>query len=106
MHETVVLKSNEFTDKPQNTCYKYHDIVVRTNNGMRFWWTGTQFIQCPFLDTNIYKIPMIWLEWSDIDLSDDVRMTELVDCIVRNIKHVQGINILVYNEMYFNPSTR
>ena len=45
--ETVVLKSNYY-DKPLDSCYKYHDIVVKTNNGILFWWTGTEFIKCPF----------------------------------------------------------
>ena len=42
--ETVVLKSNDY-DKPLDSCYKYRDIVVKTNNGIQFWWTGTEFIQ-------------------------------------------------------------
>lgn len=70
--ETVVLKSNDY-DKPLDSCYKYRDIVVQTNNGIQFWWTGTEFIQCPFLVLNLQN-PMNLVEWRDMYLSDEVRM--------------------------------
>ena len=98
--ETVVLKSNDY-DKPLDSCYKYRDIVVKTNNGIQFWWTGTEFIQCPFLDTKFTKSDDL-VEWRDMDLSDEVRM-KISGLHRAKIKHY-GDKYIVYNEIYFNPS--
>jgi len=97
--ETVVLKSNDY-DKPLDSCYKYRDIVVQTNNGIQFWWTGTEFIQCPFLDTKFTKSDDL-VEWSDMDLSYEVRR-KIRHQYMTNIKHY-GDKYIVYDEI-FTPS--
>lgn len=98
--ETVVLKSNYY-DKPLDSCYEYRDIVVKTNNGIQFWWTGTEFIQCSLLDTKFTKSDDL-VEWSDMDLSYEVRM-KISGLHSAKIKHY-GDKYIVYNEIYFNPS--
>ena len=88
--ETVVLKSNDY-DKPLDSCYEYHDVLVKSNDGILFWWTGTEFIKCSLLDTKFTKSDDL-VEWSDIDISYDVRMCR-GGLHRANIKHY-GINIL------------
>ena len=80
--ETVVLKSNDY-DKPLDSCYKYRDIVVKTNNGIQFWWTGTEFIKGSNLDSKLKKSDNL-VEWSDMNLSYEVR---------RKIRHQYKTNI-------------
>ena len=98
--ETVVLKSNDY-DKPLDPCYEYHDVLVKSNIGILFWWTGTEFIKCSLLDTKFTKSDNL-VEWSDIDMSDDVRM-KISSQYWANIKHY-GNKYIVYDEVYFNPS--
>ena len=98
--ETVVLKSNYY-DKPLDSCYEYHDVLVKSNDGILFWWTGTEFIKCSLLDTKFTKSDDL-VEWSDIDISYDVRM-KISGLHRANIKHY-GDKYIVYNEIYFNPS--
>ena len=98
--ETVVLKSNYY-DKPLDSCYEYHDVLVKSNDGILFWWTGTEFIQCPFLDTKFTKSDDL-VEWRDMYLSDEVRM-KISGLHRAKIKHY-GDKYIVYNEIYFNPS--
>ena len=98
--ETVVLKSNDY-DKPLDPCYAYHDVRVKSNIGILFWWTGTEFIKCSLLDTKFTKSDNL-VEWSDIDMSDDVRM-KISSQYWANIKHY-GNKYIVYDEVYFNPS--
>ena len=98
--ETVVLKSNDY-DKPLDSCYEYHDVLVKSNDGILFWWTGTEFIKCSLLDTKFTKSDDL-VEWSDMDISYDVRM-KISGLHRANIKHY-GDKYIVYNEIYFNPS--
>ncbi len=98
--ETVVLKSNDY-DKPLDSCYKYRDIVVKTNNGIQFWWTGTEFIKGSNLDSKLKKSDDL-VEWSDMDLSYEVRR-KILHQYKTNIKHY-GDKYIVYDEVYFNPS--
>ena len=98
--ETVVLKSNYY-DKPLDSCYEYHDVLVKSNDGILFWWTGTEFIKCSLLDTKFTKSDDL-VEWSDMDLSDEVRM-KISGLHRAKIKHY-GDKYIVYNEIYFNPS--
>ena len=98
--ETVVLKSNYY-DKPLDSCYEYHDVLVKSNDGILFWWTGTEFIKCSLLDTKFTKSDDL-VEWSDIDISYDVRM-KISGLHRAKIKHY-GDKYIVYNEIYFNPS--
>ena len=97
--ETVVLKSNYY-DKPLDSCYEYHDVLVKSNDGILFWWTGTEFIKCSLLDTKFTKSDDL-VEWSDIDISYDVRM-KISRQYSANIKHY-GDKYIVYDEI-FNPS--
>ena len=71
--ETVVLKSNYY-DKPLDSCYEYHDVLVKSNDGILFWWTGTEFIKCSLLDTKFTKSDDL-VEWSDIDLRNQKKRT-------------------------------
>ena len=98
--ETVVLKSNYY-DKPLDSCYEYHDVLVKSNDGILFWWTGTEFIKCSLLDTKFTKSDDL-VEWSDMDLSDEVRR-KISGLHRAKIKHY-GDKYIVYNEIYFNPS--
>ena len=98
--ETVVLKSNDY-DKPLDSCYKYRDIVVKTNNGIQFWWTGTEFIKGSNLDSKLKKSDNL-VEWSDMNLSYEVRR-KIRHQYKTNIKHY-GDKYIVYDEVYFNPS--
>ena len=98
--ETVVLKSNDY-DKPLDSCYKYRDIVVKTNNGIQFWWTGTEFIKGSNLDSKLKKSDNL-VEWSDMNLSYEVRR-KIRHQYKTNIKHY-GNKYIVYDEVYFNPS--
>ena len=98
--ETVVLKSNDY-DKPLDSCYEYHDVLVKSNDGILFWWTGTEFIKCSLLDTKFTKSDDL-VEWSDMDISYDVRM-KISSQYRANIKHY-GDKYIVYDEVYFNPS--
>ena len=93
--ETVVLKSNYY-DKPLDSCYEYHDVLVKSNDGILFWWTGTEFIKCSLLDTKFTKSDDL-VEWSDIDISYDVRM-KISGLHRANIKHY-GDKYIVYNEI-------
>ena len=97
--ETVVLKSNYY-DKPLDSCYEYHDVLVKSNDGILFWWTGTEFIKCSLLDTKFTKSDDL-VEWSDMNLSDDARM-KISRQYSANIKHY-GDKYIVYDEI-FNPS--
>ena len=98
--ETVVLKSNYY-DKPLDSCYEYHDVLVKSNDGILFWWTGTEFIKCSLLDTKFTKSDDL-VEWRDMYLSDEVRM-KISGLHRAKIKHY-GDKYIVYNEIYFNPS--
>ena len=99
--ETVVLKANSY-DKLENAYFDYHNIHVLSNQeGNFFWWTGTEFIKCSLLDTKFTKSDDL-VEWSDIDISYDVRM-KISGLHRANIKHY-GDKYIVYNEIYFNPS--
>ena len=69
---------------------------MKTNNGIQFWWTGTEFIQCPFLDTKFTKSDDL-VEWRDMDLSDEVRM-KISGLHRAKIKHY-GDKYIVYNEI-------
>ena len=99
--ETVVLKANSY-DKLENAYFDYHNVDVLSNQeGNFFWWTGTEFIKCSLLDTKFTKSDDL-VEWSDIDISYDVRM-KISGLHRANIKHY-GDKYIVYNEIYFNPS--
>ncbi len=99
--ETVVLKANSY-DKIRDAYFDYHNIHVLSNQeGNFFWWTGTEFIQCSLLDTEFTKSDDL-IEWSDIDMSDDVCM-KISSQYWANIKHY-GDKYIVYDEVYFNPS--
>ena len=32
-----------------------YDVLVKSNDGILFWWTGTEFIKCSLLDTKFTK---------------------------------------------------
>ena len=99
--ETVVLKANSY-DKIRDAYFDYHNIHVLSNQeGNFFWWTGTEFIQCSLLDTKFTKSDDL-VEWSDMDLSDEVRR-KISGLHRAKIKHY-GDKYIVYNEIYFNPS--
>ena len=99
--ETVVLKANSY-DKLENAYFDYHNVDVLSNQeGNFFWWTGTEFIKCSLLDTKFTKSDDL-VEWSDIDISYDVRM-KISGLHRANIKHY-GDKYIVYDEVYFNPS--
>ena len=99
--ETVVLKANSY-DKLENAYFDYHNVDVLSNQeGNFFWWTGTEFIKCSLLDTKFTKSDDL-VEWSDMDISYDVRM-KISSQYRANIKHY-GDKYIVYDEVYFNPS--
>ena len=99
--ETVVLKANSY-DKLENAYFDYHNVDVLSNQeGNFFWWTGTEFIKCSLLDTKFTKSDDL-VEWSDMDLSDEVRR-KISGLHRAKIKHY-GDKYIVYNEIYFNPS--
>ena len=86
----------------ENAYFDYHNVDVLSNQeGNFFWWTGTEFIKCSLLDTKFTKSDDL-VEWSDIDISYDVRM-KISGLHRANIKHY-GDKYIVYNEIYFNPS--
>ena len=98
--ETVVLKANSY-DKLENAYFDYHNVDVLSNQeGNFFWWTGTEFIKCSLLDTKFTKSDDL-VEWSDMDISYDVRM-KISSQYRANIKHY-GDKYIVYDEI-FNPS--
>lgn len=99
--ETVVLKANSY-DKLENAYFDYHNVDVLSNQeGNFFWWTGTEFIKCSLLDTKFTKSDDL-VEWSDMDISYDVRM-KISSQYRANIKHYRD-KYIVYDEVYFNPS--
>ena len=86
----------------ENAYFDYHNVDVLSNQeGNFFWWTGTEFIKCSLLDTEFTKSDDL-IEWSDIDMSDDVCM-KISSQYWANIKHY-GDKYIVYDEVYFNPS--